>query len=780
MSSSHQPTRDIGRIRVSVGGVVQGVGFRPFVWRLARELGLSGWVGNDARGVRIEAEGPPDRLDALIERIRREYPPLARVERVQVEPATPLGEPGFEIRASAGGPLATLISPDLATCADCAREIFDPTDRRHRYPFTNCTNCGPRYSIIAAMPYDRAHTTMARFVMCDACRAEYENPADRRFHAQPIACPRCGPSLELRDAAGQSLARGDEALAQATAAVAEGRILALKGLGGFQLIVNAGDGEAVARLRRLKRREARPLAVMVPTLAAAAHFCRVSPLEARLLASPEGPIVLLCRHAGGWGEICEAVAPGVPELGLMLPTTPLHHLLLATLGFPVVATSGNRKDEPICIDEAEAAARLAGLADLFLVHDRPILRHVDDSVAQVAWGRVQLLRRARGYAPLPVFSYDEGPPARSRTILAVGAHQKSTIALASNGRVYLSQHMGDLETPEALTAFENTVTDLGRLLEARPEVVARDLHPDYLSSQYAERLGLPVATVQHHHAHALAAMAEHDLAGPVLAVVWDGTGLGTDGTSWGGEFLRVTRKEWRRLARLRRFPLPGGDAAVREPRRAAVGLLWALLGPAALERRELVPVAAFKPRELEIIGRALARGLQSPLTSSAGRLFDAVASIAGLRQHVSYEGQAAIELEAAAAPQADATPYPFAFHENGPTEPADMDWGPLIEALLADLKEGAPPGLVAARFHATLVEMLLELASRTGLMDVVLCGGCFQNRRLLEMAAARLEAAGHRPWWPQRVPTNDGGIALGQVAAQLWARGAIEAWAAKD
>ncbi|MCC6630009.1 MAG: carbamoyltransferase HypF [Chloroflexi bacterium] len=747
------------RQRIAIGGVVQGVGFRPFVYRLATELGLAGWVSNGAQGVTIEVEGAPDALTVFLLRLEAERPPLAAIHSLEMTTLDPAGYAGFAIRASdAGGPKTALVLPDIATCADCLAEVLDPRDRRHGYPFANCTNCGPRYTIIEALPYDRLNTTMRGFPLCPDCRAEYEDPADRRFHAQPIACPRCGPWLELWASDGRVLAARDEVLARAAVAIRAGQIVAVKGLGGFHLLVDAGDAAAVQRLRRVKMREEKPFALMAASLAEVERDVLLDPLEARLLRAPEAPIVLLRRRPGAT-RIAPGVAPGMTTLGIMLPATPLHHLLLARVGRPVVATSGNRADEPIQTDERAALTALTGLADLFLVHNRPIARHVDDSVARVVLDREMLLRRARGYAPLPVTVATALPPA-----LAVGAHQKNTVAVALGRRVFLSQHLGDLEMAAAVAAFRTTIASLTNLFEARPAIVACDLHPDYASTRYAEATGLPVVRVQHHLAHVLACLAENEVAGPVLGVAWDGAGVGVDGAIWGGEFLRVDNAGWARVAHLRAFRLPGGEVAVREPRRAALGLLHALAGAVALDWTDLPPLATFTPRERTVLATMLARGASAPLTTSAGRLFDAVAALVGLRQRARFEGQAAMLLEQAAVESGAAPAYPVALAVDGPG-PLVVDWGPLVLAVVADVRAGMPASRIAARFHATLAEAIGLVAERVGLARVALTGGCFQNALLLELAVARLRRAGFRPYWHQRVPPNDGGIALGQAVA---------------
>ncbi len=765
----------IERLRVSIRGAVQGVGFRPFVYRLAAELSLPGWVVNSAAGVVVEVEGAPAVLRAFLVRLERERPPRAVVQGLEPCWLDPAGFERFEIRHSQDGEKRTLILPDIAPCDDCLRELRDPSDRRYRYPFINCTNCGPRFTIIEGLPYDRPLTTMRRFRMCPACQAEYDDPRDRRFHAQPNACPACGPTLQLWAGDGRLLHEEDDALRDAARAIAQGLIVAVKGVGGFHLVVDARHEAAVERLRAAKGREEKPFAVMVPGLDAARRECEVGDLDARLLASPEAPIVLVDRRAGG--VIAAAVAPGNPTLGLMLPSTPLHELLLAELGHPVVATSGNRSDEPICTDEREALTRLAGLADLFLVHDRPIARHVDDSIVRVVLGRELVLRRARGFAPLPVtlpapFG-SAGPEPPGPIVLGVGAHLKNTVALSVGRDLVVSQHIGDLETPEANRAFERVVADLERMYQVSPSTVACDLHPDYLSTAFARASGSPVVAVQHHLAHVLSCMAENELEPPVLGVAWDGTGYGEDGRIWGGEWFEVAATGPRRVAALAPFGLPGGDAAVRDPRRSAAALLFALRGSEAFALDHLAPIAALSPAERRTLRHMLERGLNTPLTSSAGRLFDGVASLLDLRHRVAYEGQAAAELEWAAGRGRPGPSYPFVIHDpaagnGGDAAPALVDWAPMLEALLDGLREGAAAADLARRFHDTLAEMIVAVASRQGLERVALSGGCFQNRYLTERTVTRLRAAGFRPFWHQRIPPNDGGIAVGQVAAAVW------------
>jgi len=759
MAVSREARDGTARLRVSVWGAVQGVGFRPFIYRLAGSLSLRGWVSNTPQGVTIEAEGPAPVLQEFLNRLDSDKPPRASIHGMEYSTLDPAGLGPFAILESGqGGARSAVVLPDIATCPDCLAEIRDPANRRHRYPFTNCTNCGPRYSIIESLPYDRTGTTMRGFSMCPACLAEYEDPADRRFHAQPNACPDCGPRLEWWDPEGKALESRDAALAACASALRDGRTVAVKGLGGFHLMVDARNREAVAALRRAKDREEKPLALLFPSIESITEACVVSPAESRLLRSPEAPIVYL-RKIGGVEEVAPGIAPGNPFLGIMLPSNPLHHLLAADLGFPVVATSGNIADETICTDEREALERIGPMADFLLVHDRPIARHVDDSIVRIVLGRELVLRRARGFAPMPIRL-----AGAVRPVIAGGAHLKSTITIAGDGRAVMSQHIGDLETVESREAHQRTARSLMDLHAFTPQAAACDLHPDYHSTRWAESLGLPVVRVQHHLAHALSCMADNDLSPPALAVTWDGTGYGTDGTIWGGEFLLIKEDgSWERAAHFRTFRLPGGDSAVREPRRSALGVLWEIFGPEALAMTDLPSVGAFTAEELRIIGAMLEKGVNSPVTSSVGRLFDAVASLAGLSQVSRFEGQSAMALEAAADGSRETASYPFTVNIVGETP--IIDWAPVFREILAEIRAASPLGFIASKWHNTLVESTVKTASFLRADRVVLTGGCFQNRVLTEKAVARLSASGFRPYFHQRVPPNDGGISLGQAAA---------------
>ncbi|KFE67066.1 carbamoyltransferase HypF [Hyalangium minutum] len=751
------------RLAITVRGVVQGVGFRPFVHAAATARGLSGWVRNRTDGVRIEVEGPAPRVSDFQRALEREAPPAARLEHMGVEALPLQRELGFRILESdPSAPPRPSIPADLATCPDCLEEVVSTSARRFQYPFTNCTRCGPRWTIIEALPYDRARTSMKAFAMCSVCEAEYRDTRDRRFHAQPVACPACGPSLRLLGPEGDCLREGEAALREAVKEVLAGGILALQGLGGFQLLVDATVPASVELLRQRKRRLEKPFAVMFPSLDQVRTVCELASEEAAVLTSPAAPIVLLRKRLSGGAKpwVADAVAPGNPWLGALLPSTPLHRMLLDLAERPLVCTSGNLTDEPLCTAPGEALDRLRGVASLFLVHDRPILRPVDDSVVRMGPNGPLVLRRARGYAPLPL-SLRAAPP----YLLALGGHLKGTVALTVGEQAVVSQHLGDLGSIEGARLLERTVEDLLRLFEVHPEAVACDLHPDYASTRLGERLcerwGVPLIQVQHHHAHIAAVMAEHGLSGPVLGLAWDGAGLGTDGTLWGGEALIVEGARFRRVAHLRPFRLAGGEQAQREPRRAALGLLHAMEGPGAtVHLRD-----AFTAHEADVLLAMLGRGLQSPFTTSMGRLFDAVAALSGVQLRTSFEGQAAMALEFAAGEDAAVEPYPLPLR-NG--EPAAADWEPLIRALLGDRTQGAPASLMARRFHASLVSLAEAIASRAGLPHVVLAGGCFQNLRLLRDIQARLRSRGFEVWTPQQYPPNDGSLSLGQLAVAAY------------
>jgi hydrogenase maturation protein HypF len=774
--------------RIEVTGVVQGVGFRPFVFSLARERGLTGWVNNTAQGVTIVVEGDADAVGHFADDVRTLAPPMAVVESIGAEPAEIEGFETFEIRESEARGDLTLVSPDIAICPECLAELNDPQDRRYGYPFTNCTNCGPRFTIIESLPYDRPATSMKVFPMCPECGAEYADPADRRFHAQPNACSVCGPRLFLnvpggepsglewdatrdvvprphREAAGERR-RAAEILRAAEAILLGGRILAIKGLGGFHLACDATDETAVAALRSRKRRWGKPFAIMVPDLDAARALCDVSDEESSLLSGPKRPIVLLRLREDGSGPLAPSVAPGLSELGVMLPYTPLHHLLLAAVGGrPLVMTSGNLSDEPIAIGNADALARLSGVADAFLLHDRPILQRYDDSVVRVVSGRPELVRRSRGYAPFPLHL----PFSTDVQILAVGPEQKNTFCLARDGYAFVSQHIGDMENAETFEAWETTLDLYEAMFRVQPELVAYDLHPEYLTTKAALRLGLPAIGVQHHHAHIAAVTAEHGISHPVVGLAFDGTGYGSDGAIWGGEVLLADWAGFERVAHLRPVPMPGGAAAIRRPARMAFGLLTGIDGGLFSHPGASILQRSLTNEEPTTLAAMVSRGLNSPLTSSMGRLFDAVAALTGVRSDAMYEGQAAIELEALA-DRAELGSYRF---DLVGADPIVIDPEPVVRAILDDIAAGAGTPAISARFHRAVIGVSVEVAvracARAGTRHVACCGGVFMNRIVLSGVAAGVEAAGLTALVHRDLPMNDGAVSYGQ-AVVAWAR----------
>ncbi|MBX3303579.1 MAG: carbamoyltransferase HypF [Nitrospira sp.] len=773
------------RVQVKVEGTVQGVGFRPFVYRLARELELSGWVTNTRSGVLIEAEGDAGGIESFLRRLKENAPASAMVESMNTSSIPVVDEECFSIAMSEEtGQRALVIPPDLATCFDCRRELFDSHDRRFRYPFITCTQCGPRYSFLTAVPYERSNTTIAEFKLCPACRAEYETEADRRFHAEPIACSTCGPRLSLWDEQGNETATGEKALQQAAGLLKQGLIVAVKGLGGFQLWVDAGSEEAVRRLRACKQRRDKPFAVLFPSVDAVRNYCVLSSEEETLLRSPRAPIVLVRKRRDA--ALADAVATGNPYLGVMLPTTPLHHLLMASLRRPMVATSGNRSEEPIVTDEREALVRLKDIADAFLAHDRSIARPVDDSVVLVVDGtpnrndrgeadkpklEVMILRRARGYVPQAI-RWSDGPADGTQgPILAVGGHLKNTVAVLRENRVVLSQHLGDLSTVEADRAFRQAVMDLQQVLQVTPRAIACDLHPDYRSTGFAHELAatlsIPLVSVQHHHAHVASCMAEHRLDDDVLGIAWDGAGYGEGGQVWGGEFLVASCRQFTRFASLRPFRLLGGEAAMKEPIRSAAALLWELMGEAMSEHQ--FPSWKVSHGQREKYASVVKSGIASPWTTSMGRLFDAVASLAGLCRETSFEGQAAMAVQFAAEQGMETRGggedgYPMDLVPSGhPGIQWVLDWRPMMSTMLDDLRRTSRPELAAARFHVGLAEGAVRVAQAAGLPRVVLTGGCFQSRLLLSLVRHRLEAAGFTVYSHSLVPPNDGGLSLGQA-----------------
>ncbi len=794
--------------RYQIRGVVQGVGFRPFVHRTAEQHALSGWVRNDCDGVVLEVQGRPGALEAFIAEVRTRAPTLARVESVTLVHRHRGERPGrgFEIQASErrAGPARTAISPDTCVCDACLAELLDPADRRHRYPYVNCTDCGPRYSIVRGVPYDRARTTMAAYPMCERCAREYHDVRDRRFHAQATACWECGPRMALVRA-GEGLPRpggrrvgppepgAPDAVAQAAQLLRAGAVVAVKGLGGYHLMVDARDEQAVARLRRRKRREEKPLAVMSPTVAAVRAYAHVDAHEARLLSGPRRPIVLVRRREDAAAALAAGVAPGNRSYGAMLAYTPVHHLLFRDGCDTLVATSGNVSEEPIAFRDEDALERLAGIADAWLVGEREIHTRVDDSVvrsASFAGARGQMvIRRARGHAPESVAVPFELPP-----LLAVGAELKSTVCLARGREAVLSHHVGDLGNGATRRAFEHAVAHVSQLLDVAPQTIAHDAHPGYASTLYARARGVPTVAVQHHHAHMAACMCEHGLLGPVVGVVCDGTGYGADGHVWGGEFLVGDYAGCERAAHLRYFRLPGGDRAVREPYRVALALLWEAYGE-ELHDLDVPVVRARDPEELQVLTRMAQTGLRSPWCSSLGRLFDGVAALAGVRERCAYEAQAAIELEqlvparaagamrtggrrtpagAGAAHSATAAegPLPWECDTTAPW-PWQIDTRPAVRELVRTLgRPGATAARASVRLHRTLVEVVartcVAIRARTGIERVVLSGGVFQNEVLAGGCHAALRDAGFAVYTHRRVPANDGGVALGQAAVAGW------------
>ncbi len=743
------------RLRIEVRGIVQGVGFRPYVYRLAQRLSLTGHIHNSDAGVVIEIEGSSENTAAFVEALPREAPPLAlllEIESAEIELA--LDSEFLILESTRSGSAQTMVSPDIATCNDCLREMLDPSDRRYLYPFINCTNCGPRFTIVRALPYDRGQTSMACFRMCDLCQAEYDDPLNRRFHAQPNACPACGPHLSLVDPNGTPLS-GDP-VQETIRFLKQGCIVAIKGLGGFHLAVDASQANAVQQLRRRKGRGRKPFAIMVASRDTAKGICLLPEDDAALLESAQRPIVLLAKRSTQFDD----AAPIGNHIGIFMPYTPLHQLLVGVSGLEaLVMTSGNLSEEPLAIDNAEALARLSGIADYFLLHDREIMLRCDDSVVRRVAGRIQFGRRSRGFVPSPILLAEKMP-----VVLAVGGELKNTICFSRDNCAFPGQHIGDLESLSAYNFFLESIAHFESLLELKPEVIAHDLHPAYLATRWAEsQRGSRVIGVQHHHAHIASCMAENQLTGRVIGVALDGTGYGTDGYAWGGEVLVASLGSFERAAHLVYAPMPGGARAIREPWRMAAGFLWQIFGE---QWRSHVPaawLANLDPREVSRVEQILRRGKLSPLTSSCGRLFDAVAALACGQTHVSYEAEAAIALEACCNPHGHHGVYPFTLSDG---ECLQIETAPLFIALLDDLRQGVSPGIVSSRFHRGLIEVIAEvvtrIAARTRLTRVCLSGGSFQNAILAEGLAARLQALA--VFQHTQVPPGDGGLSLGQLA----------------
>ena len=749
------------RIYIVIRGAVQGVGFRPFIYNLAKRMNLKGYVLNSSSGVYIEAEHEKKILNDFILKIEKEKPALAVITGLEFSFLDPVGYRDFEIRKSENNDtISALILPDIAICDECKKELLDPLNRRYRYPFINCTNCGPRFSIIEALPYDRPNTSMKSFKMCNKCRKEYENPGDRRFHAQPIACPVCGPHLELWDVHGNIISSKENALKLTVDKINDGEIIALKGLGGFQLIADASNEKAIKLLRERKQREEKPFALMFYDIESVKKICEVSLFEERLLKSPESPIVLLKRKYSGNNKniISGLVALNNPYLGIMLPYTPLHLLLMETLQKPIIATSGNISEEPMCIDNYEALERLGGIADFFLMHNRPIIRHVDDSIVRVIMGKEMVMRRARGYAPLPVKIQNDKS---NNVILAVGGHLKNTIALKVNENVFISQHIGNLSTTESFKTFSKVIEDFKRLYRVQPDKIVSDKHPEYLSTKFAESSLIPFSEVQHHFAHIASCREENQINGRSLGVSWDGTGFGEDNTIWGGEFFISDDNYYSHFAQMRQFYLPGGEAAVKEPRRSALGLLYSILGDEIFEEKFELISKNFNKNELIILRQMLNKNLNSPLTSSIGRLFDAAASLLNLGNFNNYEGQAAMSLEFSTDLHTDSY-YQFEIIKK---EIFIIDWHPFIKSLLNDKSNNISVNIISTKFHNTLAQIILSIAEISNEEKVILSGGCFQNAVLLEKSTELLKRNGLKVYCHQRVPPNDGGLSLGQISA---------------
>ncbi len=750
-------------LRINVRGVVQGVGFRPFVYQLATKYDLKGWVCNTSGDVKIEVEGRREALDHFLVDLEQLSPPLSHIEDIYSTNHAFVGYPSFEIRHSiAEEGKYQLISPDIATCQACLQEILTPDDRRYRYPFTNCTNCGPRFTIIEDIPYDRPRTTMHRFQMCPECQREYDNPLDRRFHAQPNACPECGPRLELLDSEGNPISCPD-VIGTASRLLKSGKIVAIKGLGGFLLACDATNQAVINLLRSRKMRPFKPLAIMVSSIEEAKKHCYVSSEEEKLLTSACSPIVLMKWKPDS--SVSRAVAPNLKYLGVMLPYTPLHHILLRETGLPLVMTSGNLSEEPIAKDNEEAIRRLSRIADYFLVHNRDIYARYDDSVTIVERGATQVVRRARGYAPYPIhLSF------RSKQILGCGAELKNTFCLTRDEYAFLSQHIGDMENLETMEHFESSIALYKKLFRIEPSIVAHDLHPEYLSTKYAQELATKSANirlipVQHHHAHIVSGMVDNGLESPVIGVAFDGTGYGADGNIWGGEFLVADYQRFTRMGHLEYLPLPGGAAAIKKPYRIAVGYLLSLLGEDALNQ-DLPFLKQVDSLDIDIIKKQVDKKINSPLTSSCGRLFDAVSALIGVRGEIEYEAQAAIELEMVAYDEVDETDsYSFSIVEQNGLGLVKLQ--DLFSAIICDLQSGTNKAKISIRFHNTIARIASQLcqiiSDKTGITQVVLSGGVFQNRLLLRKTVGRLETSGLTVFTHHQVPGNDGGISLGQA-----------------
>jgi len=770
------------RVRLRIHGLVQGIGFRPFVCRLAHQLGLGGWIRNTPEGALVEIEGRDTELTLFQRDLVGKAPPATKIQQIIAVTIPTEGKQDFSIRPTkAFGQRRSIMSPDMATCADCLREMYDPHARRFRYPFTTCTRCGPRYSIALNLPYDRANTSMRGFPLCHNCQFEYNDMGNRRFHAETMSCPACGPQVTFLDRTGRVCSQSEQAIVDACSMIRQGNILALKGLGGFQLLVDASSHHAVQALRIRKRRPRKPFAVLFPSMFSVREHCFTTPEEEAMLTSPEAPIVLLRKRPS---ELTLDIAPDNPYIGAMLPYTPLHHLLTADLQIPIVATSGNRSEEPLVTDETEALTRLEGIADAFLVHNLPIARPVDDSVARVVNGERLFFRRARGYVPNPLSLETLRPEEQPLApILAVGGYLKNTVSVTTHDQVIASQHIGDLSTVAAHVQFERTVSDQLGWFNIRPAAIACDLHPDYPSTHFADRLGeqlnIPVVRVQHHHAHIASCMAEHELKEPVLGIAWDGAGYGSDRTIWGGEFLFCDYTGFRRIATLHRFRLPGGDICMREPRRVALSLLYEAFGAEA-SRMTIPSVTSLGSAVAASLVALLEKDINSPATSSMGRLFDGISSILGLCHLSTFESEAAMALEFASEHIENETPYstqtaPMSLMGNS-DDTLIVDWRPHVREIILGCLHGKSVSQMAAEFHHYLTDLILQIAEKVGCPIVVLAGGVFQNTRLTSLAKHRLRSLGYRVYTNTQFPSNDGGLSIGQalIAQHIHQSGRME------
>ncbi len=756
----------IKRLNIIIKGIVQGVGFRPFVYKLSANLNLKGIIINSGSGIIIEVEGSQYNLQSFLSKLHDEKPITSKIDIIKIITLKPFGYLTFDINNSIHDQKNVTVPPDIATCQDCLEEISDPNNRRYLYPFTNCTNCGSRYSIIRGLPYDRSQTSINEFTMCKFCQKEYENSLSKRFHSQVNFCPLCGPKLKLLNNKSEALSYSLEALKQCINELKNGKIIAIKGLGGFQLIVNARNISSVNKLREHKNRPEKPFALMYSSLRAIRTDCQISLLEKKLLTSPQAPIVLLKRKNNNILN-CN-IAPENPYLGVMLPSTSLHYLLLKELNFPLIVTSGNISGEPICIDEKEAIEYLGSITNLFLVHDLPIVRPIDDSVVRVIQGRKLLIRCARGYTPISLMINKQSYPnykklIKTSNVLAVGSHAKNTVAILKNNQIFISQYIGDLSTEKTFEAFKHTINSLKTLYEFKPQTIVCDKHPDYISSHFAKAQKLPLTKVQHHYAHVLSCMLDNKLKPPVLGITWDGTGYGDDGTIWGGEFILVLSNYYRRIAHFHPFKLPGGDKAMKDTRRSALGLLYEVSN--FEDNLELSFLREFSKQELSLLKQMLSLDINTSSTTSVGRLFDGVAAILGICYENTFEGQSGMLLEYATINYKTEDSYTYVI--TGTKYPQIIDWKSIIQEIVQDVFSKVSYRKISAKFHNTLAEIIVDIAKRSQVKNILLTGGCFQNKYLTERAIARLEQEHLVPFFHQHVPPNDGGIALGQIMAEV-------------